>query len=1051
MRIFIASSGDLETERKDLRLLCFENKFEPIVWENLDKSITNEKFQDRINKYELNKSDIVIFMIKSRLGKYTQEEFEEAYSVLGLKIKKMYVYFFEINKNNVENEELLKILQLQKFLREEGHLAPNVKNFKDLEIDFLKQKDYFNKKITEDKKEPQLKVDKKELNNKIIKKIAILTCNPLNKKFKQYISKDKIKVFFEKYNLEIHFLTLNLYNLYNLDDMENIFLFTETFEKNITIEDEYLISNNLKINDLKDIIIGYENITFYLFSLNESSLEINTIFNLIPFHNNHTHRFNSYMHKNFKKLFARGKALINYHKTNISEDFNISKDAKTFVGKTSDLRNIVRDILEYQDKNIVYSILGSGGIGKTTIIKKIANLFSDRGFFTAGFYFIDCEHLIDYLDFEEKVKSVFDMNNAIDFINQLKQVTTIDRMIIFDNFETLLYIDSPAEIIKIKSLIFYLTDYSSVVLTTREKISEEFENIYYLNHLTINEAEELYLSINTAPILEGDRKFLRDNILDGMLNKNPLAIKLVAKLKLNVYHLEEELSKNFFEATNDSEIKMIENVFSKESDFNIEKSKSLFYSISLSVEHLKEKHKLIIELLSLFPDGIHKKNFITFYNKKELKYNPNRIDYKDINLLEDKTLIVVTNEFIKLQSIIGRFAEYLFNKNNEEKRISYYNHAYKYNEFILTEVIGKAKKESISIAYKLFDKNKNNYIKSLDYLPLLEENEKKVLYIDNIGYYLSSNTGYDKKVIKKLEYIYDTSKNEKYKKFVLSVKYLLNYFYGDFDNTLNLLKRDFPYEEIFLLDYADPIEKYTYLTASNIYDMEGYQYKSIKNILNTYTDRTNHLLWDSFGEIGAFDIINILKDVNYFNKSAKDFLTYDFMNNAGFLDIDNLLNYKKQLHSTELLMQVQVTYLQFKINSDSVPKNEIEELVITNSFTSGLKTIMLLIKDDNFNNELFEDALYEMYHIKYYYVEGILLYSEYLKKHEHISYEKWIKLGLKLAQEHQYRFLLHKLNCLYKEVEEEYDEKNYPFPNAIDFESFFKKHKVNTNKVLIER
>lgn len=51
MRIFIASSNDLADERKDLELLLHREKFEPVLWENIDHSITQEKFQDRINRY----------------------------------------------------------------------------------------------------------------------------------------------------------------------------------------------------------------------------------------------------------------------------------------------------------------------------------------------------------------------------------------------------------------------------------------------------------------------------------------------------------------------------------------------------------------------------------------------------------------------------------------------------------------------------------------------------------------------------------------------------------------------------------------------------------------------------------------------------------------------------------------------------------------------------------------------------------------------------------------------------------------------------------------
>ena len=52
-RIFIASSGDLVEERKELEITISRADFKPVVWENIDHSITEEKFQDRINKNNL--------------------------------------------------------------------------------------------------------------------------------------------------------------------------------------------------------------------------------------------------------------------------------------------------------------------------------------------------------------------------------------------------------------------------------------------------------------------------------------------------------------------------------------------------------------------------------------------------------------------------------------------------------------------------------------------------------------------------------------------------------------------------------------------------------------------------------------------------------------------------------------------------------------------------------------------------------------------------------------------------------------------------------------
>ncbi|MCX6051106.1 MAG: NB-ARC domain-containing protein [Campylobacterales bacterium] len=143
MKVFIASSGDLEQERKDLKLLLYDEGFTPIVWETIDQSITENKFQDRINEEYLKTSDVIILIVKSRLGKYTIEEFEIAYKNLGTKIKRMYVYFLSVDMHEVDRKEQNKINALKDFLEAEGKLYKVMENLDKLKLHFLEQKKYF--------------------------------------------------------------------------------------------------------------------------------------------------------------------------------------------------------------------------------------------------------------------------------------------------------------------------------------------------------------------------------------------------------------------------------------------------------------------------------------------------------------------------------------------------------------------------------------------------------------------------------------------------------------------------------------------------------------------------------------------------------------------------------------------------------------------------------------------------------------------------------------------------------------------------------------------
>lgn len=142
-KVFVASSGDLYDERMKLKLLLHEIGVEPILWEYTDQSITDEEFQKRLNK-DLATSNIVIFMVKSRLGQYTKEEFDFAYDKLGKGIDKIYVYFFKKNPDDIDEEHLRNISSFRKSIEKKKSIYRDVKDFTELENHIRQQKEYWN-------------------------------------------------------------------------------------------------------------------------------------------------------------------------------------------------------------------------------------------------------------------------------------------------------------------------------------------------------------------------------------------------------------------------------------------------------------------------------------------------------------------------------------------------------------------------------------------------------------------------------------------------------------------------------------------------------------------------------------------------------------------------------------------------------------------------------------------------------------------------------------------------------------------------------------------
>lgn len=127
-KIFLASSGELSLERKEIALMIarLNNKWtdekdvylELVVWEDLLHSFREggERIQDYFNR-EMLKCDIVIALFYRKVGQFTEEEFKLAYNSLknGNKPHFLLVYFKSGSVPIEEiDEELLKIGKLKK-------------------------------------------------------------------------------------------------------------------------------------------------------------------------------------------------------------------------------------------------------------------------------------------------------------------------------------------------------------------------------------------------------------------------------------------------------------------------------------------------------------------------------------------------------------------------------------------------------------------------------------------------------------------------------------------------------------------------------------------------------------------------------------------------------------------------------------------------------------------------------------------------------------------------------------------------------------------------
>lgn len=969
-------------------------------------------------------------MIKSKLGEYTFEEFQESYKNLGTKISKIYVYFFNIDKNKLEKKELRKIMDLEDFLEEEGKLYHKIEDFGDLEKHLLKQIRYL-KPSTKNESTKTLEIEVLEQQTPInqIKRICIYTAQPLNTSIKFDIG--VIKNQFNKFDIELHNKILNEDSLLEHYEFDLCFIFTKANSDKIIIEDEYFIQKSILLEELLEIIDEDKVILILDDNIEDSKIKIKILEN--------ESQIKKLLSSIIYKELKLEKGNYKFHKLYTElPDLIDTKNFSQFVGRNTDIENLVKTISNLKNENKILTIKGSGGIGKTTLVSKVVNEFAFRGKFKDGIKFVQCEFIKDYDDFEQKISMAFDMTNAINFGTQLKEQINqedSDRLIILDNVETILHLENTD---KIKEFIKYISNFATVLITSREKLNEDFESVYELRELTTDEAEELFLKCYEMKKKEYDIKFLRTEILENMLNNNPLAIRLVTSnlpKNKNLKTLKNELENNFFDLTS----KDIENIFDKESDLNIQRTKSLFNSINYSYSRLSEKEKLALELLSLFPDGIHFENFKVFYNGKPdnhkisahlINRKKDNFSDKDLKSLEDKSLIINTNERINLQSIIGRFADYKFqNKDNEEKK-EYYKKAYGYNSFVL-ELIENPKTNNL-ISYHIFDDNINNFLKCLDYIRYLEIKDHQITFIDDLCNYFGTSSP-NEKIFQKLQALKDSCDDIKKDFFdceILNIKY----FYGDFSNVYNKLKDKYPLENIINKRSLNYIEDKTEMLKLNIYSMEGYQYDDAKRIV----EKTKFSF--SLFQIGEYNISNLYFKKSL-NKRKNEYIKYELMFNTNNLDIEVLKKYIQSLYKTQFIDKMQTTYTLLKADKSEVSLKDINQLIVTNSFTDGLKTLMLAIKDEKeTSKEMYKEAIEKLYHIKYYHVEAILLYSEYLKNIKDDDFEIWLKKGKELSSKHYYRYLLHRFNCLGSNVSSEYNEDDYPLPEKFDYTEIIKKY-----------
>lgn len=151
-KIFLASSSELDNDRKEFEILISrKNKdwddrgvfLELVVWEDFLDAVSKTRLQDEYDK-AIRECDVFVMLFCTKVGKYTEEEFETAFGQFKATNKPLiYTYFkdAEITTSSANKDDLRTLWAFQEKLKALGHFYTPYKNIDALKFHFNQQLD----------------------------------------------------------------------------------------------------------------------------------------------------------------------------------------------------------------------------------------------------------------------------------------------------------------------------------------------------------------------------------------------------------------------------------------------------------------------------------------------------------------------------------------------------------------------------------------------------------------------------------------------------------------------------------------------------------------------------------------------------------------------------------------------------------------------------------------------------------------------------------------------------------------------------------------------
>jgi hypothetical protein len=148
--IFLASSEELKDDRKEFEIFINrKNKewysrgvfLELFVWEDFLDAVSQTRLQDEYNK-AIRNSDIFIMLFFTKVGKYTEEEFETAFGQFKATNKPFIFTYFKdapVSTGSASGDDKKSLLDFLNKLSDLGHYYTVYKNIEALQLKLNQQ------------------------------------------------------------------------------------------------------------------------------------------------------------------------------------------------------------------------------------------------------------------------------------------------------------------------------------------------------------------------------------------------------------------------------------------------------------------------------------------------------------------------------------------------------------------------------------------------------------------------------------------------------------------------------------------------------------------------------------------------------------------------------------------------------------------------------------------------------------------------------------------------------------------------------------------------